>query len=229
MGTLAAAGVQYQLDVSGEELRQGGVDIRSAGEELQLLVRNFQDVGQGCELQNSLAEHLFVRPEREAQVGVKAHDGPGFPGGGDGGQMGVPHGAVHQGDTAIVQGKGIAEPGRVDLLRRIEQVGGGLTVEAEGAVAVLFQAHEGKGRVGLVGEHQMGQVDAAGAQLVGDLVAEGVIAQLGQEGALATQAGEGRADVGRCTAHPGAERGHLVKGTSHAGRDHIDQRFADGK
>ena len=77
-----------------------------------------------------------------------------------------------------MQGKGIGEPCRVDLLRRIKQVRRGLAVEAEGTAAVLFQTDEGKGRVGLIGKGQMGEVDAAGFQFPGDLVAEGVVAQL---------------------------------------------------
>ena len=56
-----------------------------------------------------------------------------------------------------MQGKGIGEPCRVDLLRRIKQVRRGFAVEAEGAAAVLFQTDEGKGRVGLIGKGQMGE------------------------------------------------------------------------
>ena len=143
--------------------------------------------------------------------------------------MGVAHGAVHQRDAAEVQGKSVAEPGQVNLLRGIQQVGRGLAVKAEGAVAVLLQAHEGKGGVGLVGEHQMAQVDAAGFQLPCDFVAEGVIAQLGEKAAGTAQTGKGSADIGRCAAGARAEGRHLVKGASYAGRDHVDQRFADGK
>ena len=180
-------------------------------------------------LQHGLAQHLPVGPEGEAEVRVKAHDRTGLPGGSDGGQMGVAHGAVHQRDAAEVQGKSVAEPGQVDLLRGIQQVGRGLAVKAEGAVAVLLQAHEGKGGVGLVGEHQMAQVDAAGFQLPCDFVAEGVIAQLGEKAAGTAQTGKGSADIGRCAAGARAEGRHLVKDASHAGRDHVDQRFADGK
>ena len=62
---------------------------------------------------------------------------------------------------------------QVDLLRRIKQVRRGFAVEAEGAAAVLFQTDEGKGRAGLIGKGQMGEVDAAGFQLPCDFVAEG--------------------------------------------------------
>ena len=43
------------------------------------------------------------------------------------------------------------------------------------------------------------------------------------------QTGKGSADIGRCAAGARAEGRHLVKGASYAGRDHVDQRFADGK
>ena len=111
-------------------------------------------------------------------VRVKADENACFPGGGNGGQMGMAHGTVHQRDAAEMQGKGIAEPRRVDLLRRIQQVGRGLAVEAESAVAVLRQTDEGQRRVGLVGKGKARQVDAAGFQLPGDLMAEGIVAQL---------------------------------------------------
>ena len=229
VGTAAAAGVDHQLHITHEQLRQGGFDVRRAGEKFQLFIRNFEDVGKRQELQHRPAQHVAVRPEGEAQVRVKADDAAGLPGGGDGRKVGVAHGAVHQRNTAEVQGKGIGEPCRVDLLRRIEQVGGGLAVEAEGAAAVLFQTDEGKGCAGLVGKGQMGEVDAAVCQLPGDLMAEGVIAQLAQKGAFAAQPGEGCAHIGRCAASARAERGHLVKRAACSGRDHINECFANGK
>ena len=229
VGTAAAAGVDHQLHITHEQLRQGGFDVRRAGEKFQLFIRNFEDVGKRQELQHRPAQHVAVRPEREAQVRVKADDAAGLPGGGDGRKVGVAHGTVHQRDTAEVQGKGIGEPCRVDLLRRIEQVRRGLAVEAEGAAAVLFQTDEGKGRAGLIGKGQMGEVDAAGFQFPGDLVAEGVVAQLAQKSTFAAQPGKGRAHVGRCAASARAERGDLVKRTAHPGRDHIDECFANGK
>ena len=229
VGTAAAAGVDHQLHITHEQLRQGGFDVRSAGEKFQLFIRNFEDVGKRQELQHRPAQHVAVRPEGKAQVRVKADDAAGLPGGGDGRKVGVAHGAVRQRDTAEMQGKGIGEPCRVDLLRRIEQVRRGLAVEAEGAAAVLFQTDEGKGCAGLVGKGQMGEVDAAVCQLPGDLMAEGVIAQLAQKGAFAAQPGEGCAHIGRCAASARAERGHLIKRAACSGRDHIDECFANGK
>ena len=229
VGTAAAAGVDHQLHIAHKQLRQGGFNVRSAGEKFQLFIRNFEDVGKRQELQHGPAQHVAVRPEGEAQVRVKADDSTSFACGGNGRKVGVAHGAVHQRDTAEMQDKGIGEPCRVDLLRRIEQVRRGFAVEAEGAAAVLFQTDEGKGRVGLIGKGQMGEVDAAGFQFPGDLVAEGVVAQLAQKSTFAAQPGKGRAHVGRCAASARAERGNLVKRTAHPGRDHIDECFANGK
>ena len=95
-GTLAAAGVQYQLHIPGKQPGQRGFNILRAGEEGQLLVRKLQDMGQGKKLPHGLAQLLPVRPEREAEIGVKAEDGSRLPRGSDGSQMGVAHGAVHQ-------------------------------------------------------------------------------------------------------------------------------------
>ena len=75
----------------------------------------------------------------------------------------------------------------------------------------------------------MAGINAAGSQFINDLVAERVISQLGQQGRIPTQAGISTAHVGGRAAHTGAERGNLGKGTAGFGRNHIDQRFADGK
>ena len=96
VGTAAAAGVDHQLHIAHEQLRQGGFNVRSAGEKFQLFVRNFEDIGKRQELQHGPAQHVAVRPEGEAQVRVKADDAAGLPGGGDGRKVGVAHGAVHQ-------------------------------------------------------------------------------------------------------------------------------------
>ena len=96
VGTAAAAGVQHQLHITHEQLRQGGFNVRSAGEKFQLFVRNFEDVGKRQELQHGPAQHVAVRPEGEAQVRVKADDSTSFACGGNGRKVGVAHGAVHQ-------------------------------------------------------------------------------------------------------------------------------------
>ena len=117
---------------------------------------------------------------------------------------------------------------QVDLLRRIKQVRRGFAVEAEGAAAVLFQTDEGKGRAGLIGKGQMGEVDAAGFQFPGDFVAEGVVAQLAQKSTLPPS----RAKAAHTLAGAPPVRG-LNEGTSSkeqpTGRDHIDECFANGK
>ena len=136
-GTLAAAGVQYQLHIPGKERGQRGFNILGAGKKGQLLVRKLQDMGQGEKLPHGLAQLLPVRPEGEAEVGVKAEDGSRLPRGSDGSQMGVAHGTVHQRDAAKVQGKRLRKPARIDLLRGVQQVCGGLAAEAEGALAVF--------------------------------------------------------------------------------------------
>ena len=94
-------------------------------------------MGQGEKLPHGLTQLLPVRPEGKAEIRVKAEDGARLPRGSDGSQMGVAHGAVHQRDAAKMQGKGLREPARVDLLRGIQQVCGGLAAEAEGALAVF--------------------------------------------------------------------------------------------
>ena len=66
MGPVAAAGVQHQLHIANEQLRQGRFDVCRAGEKFQLFVRNFQDAGKRHELQHRLAQHVAIRPEREA-------------------------------------------------------------------------------------------------------------------------------------------------------------------
>ena len=186
-------------------------------------------MGQGEKLPHGLVQLLPVRPEGEAEIGVKAEDGARLPCGSDGSQMGVAHGAVHQRDTAKMQGKGLREPARVDLLRGVQQVCGGLAAEAEGALAVFCQTDEGQRGAGFAGKFQMGELYAASGQHPGNFVAKGVIAQLAQQRTAAAQPGNGGADIGRSAAHPGAEGGHLVKAAPHPGGDHIDQRFADGK
>ena len=95
-GTLAAAGVQHQLHISGKQPGQRGFNVLGAGKEGQLLVRKLQDMGQGEKLPHGLAQLLPVRPEGKAEIGVKAEDGARLPRGSDGSQMGVAHGAVHQ-------------------------------------------------------------------------------------------------------------------------------------
>ena len=75
----------------------------------------------------------------------------------------------------------------------------------------------------------MGKFHAASGQRPGDFVAKGVVAQLAQQRTAPAQPGNGGADIGRGTAHPGAEGGYFVKAAPHPGGDHIDQRFADGK
>ena len=75
----------------------------------------------------------------------------------------------------------------------------------------------------------MGKLHAASSQRPGDLVTEGVVAQLAQQRTAPAQPGSGGADIGRSAAHPGAEGGDFVKAAPHPGGDHIDQRFADGK
>ena len=75
----------------------------------------------------------------------------------------------------------------------------------------------------------MGKFHAASSQRPGDLVTKGIVAQLAQQRTAPAQPGNGGADIGRGTAHPGAEGGHFVKAAPHPGGDHIDQRFADGK
>lgn len=57
----------------------------------------------------------------------------------------------------------------------------------------------------------MGKLHAAASQRPGDLVAKGVIAQLAQQRTAPAQPGNGGADIGRSTAHPGAEGGHFSK------------------
>ena len=75
----------------------------------------------------------------------------------------------------------------------------------------------------------MGKIHAASGQRPGDLVTKGIVAQLTQQRTAPAQPGNGGADIGRGTTHPGAEGGHFVKAAPHPGGDHIDQRFADGK
>ena len=84
VGTVAAAGVEHQLHIAYEQMRQGRFHVRRAGEKLQFFVRNFQDVCKRHKLQHGLAQHVAVRPEGEAQVRVKADDGSGLPCGADG-------------------------------------------------------------------------------------------------------------------------------------------------
>ena len=95
-----------------------------------------------------------------------------------------------------MQGKGLREPARVDLLRGIQQVCGGLAAEAEGALAVFLQADEGQRGAGFIGKFQMGKLHAAGCQHPGDLVTEGVVAQLTQQRTAPAQPGNSGADIG---------------------------------
>ena len=126
-----------------------------------------------------------------------------------------------------MQGKGAGKQAGVHLPGRVEQVGGGLTVEAERPVAVRRQRDKGQRRVGLVGEGNVAGVNAAGGQLIGNLVAERVVAQLGQQCGRTAQLGERAADIGGRTAHAGRKGGHVGKGAAAFGGDHIDQRFAN--
>jgi len=186
-------------------------------------------VAAGQKLQHSLAQLFRVRPEGETEVRVKAEDGPGLPGGSNGRQMGVPHGTIHQGDAAEMQGKGLPEPLPPDLIRPVQKVCGGFAVKAEGAVSVLLQADKGQGGVGLVRKGDVAHVHAVTGQLLNDLVAKGVLPQLGQKCALTAQTGKCAADIGRCSPYPGAERGDLPKGTACPGGNHVDQCFTNGK
>ena len=225
----SAAGVEDQLDVAGEQLGQGGVDVLGAGQEGQLLVRNLEDRGLGHKVQNGLFQGVMVGPEGEPEVGVKADEGSGPGDGLNGGNVGLLHGAFHQGHAAEVEGESVVKPGRVNLLGAVEQVGGGIAVEAEGPVAVGAQGDKGQSGVGLVGKGYPADVDAVAGQFVCNLVAEGIVPQLGQQGRVAAQRGEGAADVGGRAAHPGAESGHFGKGTAALGGDHVNEGFADGK
>ena len=126
-----------------------------------------------------------------------------------------------------MQGKGGGEQRRVHLLRAVEKVRRGLAVEAEGTVAVRLQRDKGQRGVGAVGGGNVAHVHTRPGQLGGDLRAEGVIPQLGQQGAAAAQPCKGRCHIGGGAAHPGRKGGDRTEIAAGLGRDHIDQRLAD--
>ena len=227
VGPGAAACVEHELHVPDKERGQCGVNVRCAGQKFQLLVGDFDYVGQRKKFQHGAAQRLAVGPEREPQVRVKADDGPGLPCGGNGGLVGLAHGAFDQRYAAKMQSKCCVKQGGVHLFRRVEQVRRRLAVEAESAVAVGFQRDKGQRGVGFVGEGNVRRIDAAGRQLVGNFMAEGVIAQLGQQRGSTAQLGERAADIGGRTAYPGRKGGYLGKSAAAFGRYHVDQRFAD--
>ena len=111
------------------------------------------------------------------------------------------------------------EPLPPDLIRPVQKVCGGFAVKAEGAVSVLLQADKGQSGIGLVRKGDVAHVHAVTGQLLNDLVAKGVLPQLGQKCALTAQTGKCAADIGRRSPYPGAERGDLPKGTACPGGD----------
>ena len=236
MAGLFAQAVEHAVRPEGDEdqldalRREGGgarCAVRGAGQQGQLLVRDFQDVHQaqrGLHLGDGGAG---IGPEVGAVVGVV---GDGFAhrfGAAHRVQRGGAGGVGGQADRAEVHQLRLPQ-GRVgDVGSRQHHVGVGAAVKAEVPLAArVHRHHRHGGGIGFVHRDARG-VHAVFAQHLGQVAAEGVVAHLADEGGLRPQLCRRDGQVGGRAAGVRRKLGDAF--FILAGLGQVDQNFTDGQ
>ena len=190
----------HQPGMPPQQVPQGGAGRIGAEKGRQLLLGQNDHVRPGQKEADRLGHGLGAGPEGRAEAGDEADEGSGVPGGGKGRQMGVPHGAVHQ--TGGGKGQRVLrrkETGR-QLLRGVEQLGGGAAAGEKFTAPGKDQRGAGGG-----GKAEVRGIHPGVCQGGGEAVAEGVIAQLGEQGARPAPGRKGLGQQSGAAAQPGGE------------------------
>ena len=102
-----------------------------------------------------------------------------------------------EGDAAVMEGGAGVDDGELDIGRRHQHIGRGMTVEHEAAVAIGGVGDESQGGARFTREGQAGDVHSFGGQHVSQVAAKRIIADLTHKSGGIAQAGESGGDIGR--------------------------------
>ena len=225
---VAAGGDVQHADV-GEALLQSGralVKIRLAGHELDLVVRDLENVTAGESPLNGFLRALIVRPEGRAEVRIEGDQRPGpfcdLPGA----DRGALARLVRQGEGAEVENAAAFQQLLIQLVRAQHDVRAGLAVKAEIPVAVGEGVHHRQRRGDVRVASEGGNVDPGLLHRDGQHIAEAVLTHLADEGAvLAELAQHGQHVCGRAAGVCLEEKIALF---AQAVLGKIDQQLAQG-
>ena len=173
-----AARDEHELYTADEQMRQRFFDFMLARDEFELLVRDLDHVRQRQKFQHRVPQRVAVVPQREAQVGIEADDPALAALDGDGRFVRTFHREIAERHAAKMQREGVVKVGRVNVVRRIQHIGGGIAVKRVCVFTVGVDGDERERGIRFARQLHGRRVNAVLPQLIEDLVPERVVAEL---------------------------------------------------
>ena len=200
------------------------VVIRTAGEPLNLVVGDFEDLAVGHAVEDLLPGVAHAVPEGFPEVGVKAEQCAGL----FGQRNGLPGGGaarlVGHGEGTVVEDLGVGDQLPVQLVGGEIHVRTGVAVEAELPVAVRMGVDDRQRGMHHRVAPQAAGVDADFGQRIGQLVAETVLPDFAEKGSLVAQLGQQGQHVAGRAAGVGFQQGIALRAQAVLGK--VDQQLA---